>query len=153
MIEDRTYRIALVEDNPGDIYLIQETLRDRSIAYTLDLYQDGESIVRVLGCPNTADRDKIPDLVLLDLNLPRIEGLEILKSLRSNPQLATVPIGVLTSSQSSRDRERAELAGANRFVWKPTLLTDFLDTVGGAIEDMLVRPGSIPASFDHDSQG
>lgn len=132
---DRTYQIALVEDNPGDVYLIQEALREKGIQYNLELFQDAEGIVQKLSLDG--DLGRTPDLILLDLNLPKIEGLDVLRSLRSLPGLNGVPIGILTSSQSPQDQAKAEAAGANRYIQKPTSLDDFLQEVGGAIHELL----------------
>lgn len=131
----RNYKIALVEDNPGDVYLIQEALRERGIAYSLELFQDAEGIVQKLSVDHANGHS--PDLILLDLNLPKIEGLDVLRSLRSLPGLDGVPIGILTSSQSPQDQAKAEAAGANRYIQKPTSLDDFLQEVGDAIHDLL----------------
>ena len=133
----RTYRIALVEDNPGDIYLIQEALREKKIPYTLDIFEDAEKIVERLAERHTESPDSLPDLILLDLNLPRIEGIDLLRSLRGLDGLADIPIGILTSSQSPQDRQQAEAAGASRFIRKPTSLDEFLAVVGGSISEML----------------
>jgi CheY-like chemotaxis protein len=128
----RTFQIALVEDNPGDVYLIQEALREQSIPYSLELFQDAEGIFDRLK-----SGEKAPDLILLDLNLPKIEGLDVLKVLRNLPGLDEVPIGVLTSSQSPLDKVKATSSGANRFIQKPTSLDEFLIEVGGAIKELL----------------
>lgn len=134
----RNYQIALVEDNPGDVYLIQEALREKGIPYSLELFQDAEGIVQKLSVDH--DGGRTPDLILLDLNLPKIEGLDVLRSLRSLPGLDRVPIGILTSSQSPQDQAKAEAAGANRYIQKPTSLDDFLQEVGGAIHELLNPP-------------
>lgn len=131
----RSYQIALVEDNPGDVYLIQEALREHNILYSLELYQDADGIFERLKSGEVK-----PDLILLDLNLPKIEGLDVLKSLRSLPGLDSVPIGILTSSQSPQDQAKAQASGADRFIRKPTSLDDFLVSVGGAISEMLNCP-------------
>ncbi|HYZ86955.1 MAG TPA: response regulator [Bryobacteraceae bacterium] len=133
----RTFQIALVEDNPGDVYLIQEALREKGIAYNLELFQDAEAILSKMKV--AADEPR-PDLILLDLNLPKIEGLDVLRSLRATPGLDRVPIGILTSSQSPYDQAKAQAAGADRYIQKPTSLDEFLTGVGGAIVELLQTP-------------
>jgi CheY-like chemotaxis protein len=139
MTGPRTYQIALVEDNPGDVYLIQETLRENGIAYNLELFEDAEAILKRLQDGNGSSTSI--DLILLDLNLPKIEGLDVLRTLRSLPGLNEVPIGILTSSQSPQDRAKAQAAGADTFILKPTSLDDFLNSVGGAIKQLLKLDG------------
>lgn len=128
----RTFQIALVEDNPGDVYLIQESLREQGISYTLELFEDAEGIFDRLKSGQSQ-----PDLILLDLNLPKIEGLDVLKVLRALPGLDKIPIAILTSSQSPLDQMKARASGASRYIQKPTSLDDFMATVGGAIKELL----------------
>lgn len=79
----------------------------------------------------------IPDLILLDLNLPRREGFDVLRMVRQRPSPVGVPVGILTSSEAAKDRHRVALIGAERYIHKPPFLEQFLDKVGNGIEDLL----------------
>src|SRR5437016_14181034 len=84
-----TARILLVEDNDGDVHLLEKSLQARDIAYQLIRYEDGEQAMRAIS----SDAFLVPDLVLLDLNLPRREGFEVLRMVRTTPRLVGIPIG------------------------------------------------------------
>jgi len=128
-------RIFLVEDNPGDVYLLEKTLQRRRIDYELTRYADGEQAIRALERDDAA----LPDLILLDLNVPRREGFEVLQAVRGKPSFVGVPVGVLTSSDAARDRHRVTLIGAERYIHKPPTLEEFLEQVGQAIADLLAN--------------
>lgn len=137
----KTIRILLVEDNPGDVYLLEKTLQHRQLRYELTRYVDGEQAIRALQ----QNDNVMPDLILVDLNLPRREGFEVLQTIRSKPGMVGVPVGVLTSSDAERDRHRVALTGrGERYIHKPHLLEEFLDQVGQAIEEMLANAPRIP---------
>jgi two-component system, chemotaxis family, response regulator Rcp1 len=133
--QQKAIRILLVEDNAGDVYLLEETLKRREIDYEITHYEDGEQAIRALR----RDDCLIPDLILLDLNLPRREGFDVLQTIRSKPAMVGVPVGILTSSDAARDRHRVALSGGERYIHKPPTLEEFLDQVGQAIEDMLAN--------------
>jgi CheY-like chemotaxis protein len=123
-------RIVLVEDEPGDVYLLEKALSDRRINYELTCFEDGEQAMQGLS-------KVIPDLILVDLNLPRRDGFEVLRSIRSRPSLVGVPVGVFTSSEAPSDRSRASLIGAERYIHKPAELNEFVSTVGQAVAELL----------------
>jgi CheY-like chemotaxis protein len=125
-------RILMIEDNAGDVYLVEKALQQRQIRYELTRYVDGEQAIRALA----ADDGIVPDLILLDLNLPRREGFDVLRTIRGKPALVGVPVAVLTSSPAARDRHRIALLGAERYIHKPATLEEFIDQVGHAIEDL-----------------
>ena len=132
----KAIRILLVEDNDGDVYLLEKTLENRNIRYELVRYADGEQAIRAL------ERDDCvtPDVILVDLNLPRREGFDVLQTIRSRPSMVGVPVGILTSSDAKRDRHRVALTGrGERYIHKPPMLEDFLDQVGRGIEEMLAK--------------
>lgn len=132
---ERPVRILVVEDNPGDIYLLEKTLKNRDINYALTSYPDGEQAIRALHQQDGI----VPDLVILDLNLPRREGFDVLQTIRSKPSMVGVPVAILTSSDAERDRHRIAVTGGERYIHKPPILEDFLEQVGQAIEDMLAK--------------
>lgn len=133
--KEKIIRIVLVEDNAGDVYLLEKALKGRGLRYELIRYADGEQAIRALQNESSF----IPDVVLLDLNLPRREGFDVLRTIRSRPAMVGVPVGILTSSDAEKDRHRAALLGGERYIHKPPMLEDFLNQVGQAIEDMLTR--------------
>lgn len=117
-----TAPILLVEDDANDALLIQRAFRKANLANPVVRVEDGEAAVAYLGAQAPyADRaaHPLPALVLLDLNLPRRSGLEVLEWLRGQPGLRRIPVVVLTSSRESRDVNRAYDLGANSYLLKP----------------------------------
>lgn len=129
----KTFRIFLVEDNAGDVYLLEKTLQNRGIGYELIRYDDGERAINALR----ADDFIVPDLIIVDLNLPRREGFEVLQTVRGKPGFVGVPRAILTSSDAVKDKHRVAVTGGERYIHKPPMLEDFLDQVGQSIEDLL----------------
>jgi len=127
-------RILLGEDNPADVYLIRQALNENGIEYDLQVAVHGGEILDVV----TSSSPEIPDLIVLDLNLPRHEGLEILKLIRESPQLQRVPVVILTSSDSPKDRLAASALGANCYIRKPSNLDEFMD-IGKTFHELLSR--------------
>jgi DNA-binding response OmpR family regulator len=110
----------------------------RNSRYRIIRYEDGEQAIRALS----QDGIPTPDLMLVDLNLPRREGYEVIRAIRGIPNFVGVPIGVLTSSNAAKDRHRAALIGVERYVHKPPTLEEFVVQVGKAVEELLTRsPG------------
>ncbi len=129
--------IVLVEDNPADAYLLKLALEQNGIAFEMVQFQRGEDALLALSADNDAP---VPDLILLDLNTPRIDGFEVLAGIRENPSLAGVPVAIFTSSSSPADKHRAALLGSTAYIPKPTQLAAFLRDVGGAVKELLARP-------------
>lgn len=117
------YRILIIEDNATDVALIEEALSEHGIRYELEAIDDGQRAVDHLQHIESHSK---PDLIILDLNLPRRDGLEILVRYRMHIPLADVPIVIVTSSNSPSDQQRAKTMGANDFIRKPMNLDDFL---------------------------
>jgi two-component system, chemotaxis family, response regulator Rcp1 len=127
--------ILLAEDNPADVYLIREALREHQVECDMQVASDGQQVLQMLaGEPATPGRH--PSLIILDLNLPRHDGLEILQHLRDTNSLPGVPVVVLTSSDSPRDRQAANQLGVTRFLQKPSSLEQFLN-LGAVFKDLL----------------
>jgi CheY-like chemotaxis protein len=126
-------KILLAEDNPADVYLIEEALREHQVPFEIVVADDGEAAIRMIESGQVE-----PDLVLLDLNMPKRSGGEVLMRLREHPQCRTLPVMVLTSSDSPVDREEAMRLGATSFIRKPTGLDEFLQ-IGAAIKELLAR--------------
>jgi two-component system, chemotaxis family, response regulator Rcp1 len=128
----RPLRIVVFDDNAADVHLLRETLAENGITCELEVFHDGEQINGYL--PSA----KAVDLFVIDLNLPKITGDEILARIRQDETLAVVPVLILTSSNSTRDRDRAMKLGATAFVCKPCTLDEYFE-IGKVIEGLL-RP-------------
>jgi two-component system response regulator len=125
----RTKHLLVVEDDPGDVLLTREALAGTTTPLDVHVVQDGEAAVDFLrreGGHRDAPR---PDLVLLDLNLPRLDGREVLARIKSDPGLWTIPVVVLTTSKAAEDVRRSYELHANAFVTKPAELDRFLSVV------------------------
>jgi two-component system response regulator len=117
--------ILLVEDNPDDIELTLRAFRRNGLRADVQVARDGVEAEEALF----ADETDPPALVLLDLKLPRLNGLEVLKALREHPQTSTIPVVVLTSSVEEEDLVAAYRLGANSYIRKPVEFGAFLDAV------------------------
>jgi len=140
--------ILLVEDDPGDVLLVREALAEHKIANRLSVVGDGVMAMEYLrGEGNYASSER-PELVILDLNLPRKSGSEVLAELKGDPELAAIPVVVLTTSQTEADVLRAYQQHANAFITKPLDFERFKQIVQQIDEFFigLVRlPGRPPA--------
>jgi CheY-like chemotaxis protein len=133
-----TYHILLIEDNPGDVLLVEEALRVHGLAYRLTRHETVDSAVRAVN-NYTGNGDDIPDLLLLDYNLPRGDARSVLIAAANNPALARTAKAVITSSVAPRDRDDALKNGADCFIYKPAELESFLNEVGSKIAALLVK--------------
>ena len=124
-------QILLVEDNPGDVRLTKEALRGARVTNELHVVGDGEEAIAFLNRQGVHEDAPRPDIVLLDLNLPRLDGSEVLAQIKSDPDLAKIPIIVLTSSSAEADIQRAYALHANCFISKPVDFTEFIHAVRG----------------------
>lgn len=125
--------LVIIEDNPVDVRMVQRALRAHGIQHELIVIADGERAIEyVENCPEEAS----PDLVLIDLNLPRQHGLDVLRRFRFAPAFVDSRIVVLTSSASDGDRRRAELIGVDRYIRKPMQIEEFI-AIGGTLGDLL----------------
>lgn len=117
--------ILLVEDNPDDQELTRRALRKHRIGNELRIACDGVEALAMLE----ADQETLPQVVLLDLKLPKLDGLEVLKALRANPRTRHVPVVVLTSSDEESDLVKSYEGGANSYIRKPVDFEQFSDAV------------------------
>jgi CheY-like chemotaxis protein len=118
--------ILLAEDNPADVYLIRASLDEHRVDLSLQVAVDGSQVLRIIDEQDRLDATELK-LIILDLNLPRHDGIEILQRLRESDHLNRVPVVVLTSSDSPRDRVAACELGAAGFLRKPSNLEQFLN--------------------------
>lgn len=129
MMAAEPIQILLVEDSPGDVRLTQEILKDAKIANHLSVVGDGEQAMRFLRRENGFGEAPRPDLILLDINLPRKNGREVLAELRQEPELQRIPVIMLTTSAADEDIAAAYQLGGNCYITKPIDLGDFIDVV------------------------
>lgn len=125
-------KILLVEDNPDDELLTIRALKANNIANTVDVVRDGEEALDYLvgkARDGSGELARLPQVVLLDLKLPKIDGIEVLKALRACDRTRTLPVVILTSSNEERDIISGYLNGANSYVRKPVDFDQFLDAV------------------------
>ena len=132
--------ILLAEDNPADVYLIREALREHGVDCLVRVESDGRQVLRIIADAKTPRGEDL-SLIILDLNLPLHDGIEILQELRKTRALAHVPVVVLTSSDSPRDRIVASELGATCYLRKPSNLDQFL-SLGAVFKDLLASPKS-----------
>jgi CheY-like chemotaxis protein len=132
-------RILLAEDNPADIYLIRQALAENNVSCLLQVVRDGNEALSFLRAEGEFAGAATPHLILLDLNLPRHDGMEVLQHVRQDRQLAAVPVIIFTSSDSPADRLSATHLGVTRFVKKSSLLDEFM-AVGAVIREVLAAP-------------
>jgi CheY-like chemotaxis protein len=135
----RTYDVLLVEDDAADAMLIEEALLERGMARTINLVGDGVAALEYL---RDAERSR-PDLIVLDLNMPRMNGRELLAVLKDDADLLTIPVVVLTTSASPDDVTSAYDRHANAYVTKPVNLDDFLQAVR-SIDAFFLDTAAIP---------
>lgn len=141
----RTVEILLVEDNPGDVRLAREALKGTSDSSHLSVARDGEEGLAFLRREGKYAGAPVPDMVLLDLNLPRKNGRQVLADMKADPRLRKIPVVVLTSSRAQQDIRSSYELHANCFVSKPHDLEQYLSTVR-SIHDFWVSVASLPAT-------
>jgi chemotaxis family two-component system response regulator Rcp1 len=134
-------RIFLAEDNRADVFLLREALSAVGQEYVLQVAEDGESAMRELELRGAGPLDARPELIVLDLNLPKLNGRDILRRVRTLACYRDVPIVVLTSSDSPSDRGQAEALGASAYIQKPPRLEEFLK-IGDALMRFVRGPSN-----------
>ncbi len=117
--------LLLVEDNPADVFLVREALREEGLDCDLQVVDDGEQAIQFFERVE-AGRQAPPDLLLLDLNVPRIGGEQVLERVRRTQPCARIIVVVITSSDSPRDRQKASDLGADEYFRKPANLDEFM---------------------------
>src|ERR1700686_5005162 len=139
----RPIEILLVEDNPGDVRLTVVGLKESKVRNNLHVAKDGVEAMAVLRREGQHAGAVRPDLILLDLNLPRMDGREVLSAIKSDAKLKTIPVVVLTTSRAEQDVLRSYELQANCYITKPVDLEQFL-TVVRSIEDFWLTIVTLP---------
>ncbi len=135
--------ILLVEDNEGDIVLTKEALSDAKIKNKVSVAKDGEEAIRFVN-EGLLDDNLLPDLILLDINLPKVDGKEVLHYLKTNAHLKKIPVVMLTTSSSELDVVDSYNNYANCFITKPVNFNKFFDVVR-MIEDFWITIVKLPS--------
>jgi len=134
-------RILLVEDNPGDVELVRLALEKAELDCELTVLDDGAEALELVRQKGKYANAPAPDLAVLDLNVPKYDGVEILEALRANPAFANVRVAILSSSYSPRERARSEKYRISRYIIKPLDLDEFLQ-IGVILKDLLADGAS-----------
>jgi len=135
--------ILLVEDNPGDARLAKEALRDSKLKNNLYVVEDGIEAMKFLRAENPYEKAIRPDLILLDLNLPRMDGREVLKAIKSDERFKRIPVVILTMSNAEEDILKSYNLHANCYITKPIDLDQFIKVVQ-SIEDFWLTIVRLP---------
>ena len=146
MVVPRTMRsidILLVEDDPGDIRLTREALKGSKLLHDINVVEDGVAALDYLRRRSPYEHAVRPDLVLLDLNLPRMDGREVLAVMKQDPALRAIPVVILTTSQAEEDVLRAYNLNANCYVTKPVDFDQFMRIVR-TIEEFWLNVVTLP---------
>ncbi|WP_238017033.1 response regulator [Dactylosporangium sp. AC04546] len=135
--------VLLVEDDPGDVLMTQEAFEEHKVRNKLNVVQDGEEALAYLRREGRYAEATRPDLILLDLNLPRVDGREVLQSIKEDPDLRRIPVVVLTTSQADEDIMRSYSLHANAYVTKPVDFDSFIAVVR-QIDEFFVSVVKLP---------
>ena len=143
----RPIDILLVEDNPGDVRLTREAFKEGQINNDLVVVRDGEAALDFLYQRDEYAEASRPDLILLDLNLPKIGGLEVLDAIKGDPSLRSIPVIILTGSESEEDIIRGYNAHSNAYLTKPVTPDGFIELVR-TFEDFWLTLVHLPSNPD-----
>ena len=135
--------IFLIEDNPADVELFRMALREAAVDCNLMVFEDGGEIIDHIRTSDLALPEAVPSLIILDLNLPKNNGLEILQVIGDTPVFGTVPLAVLSSSSSPRERARLASFPIREFIVKPPDLEEYLN-IGKIVRALLEEGKSRP---------
>jgi two-component system response regulator len=136
------FRILLVEDNPNDIEITRRALERGQVKNELTIARDGQEALDILFDRTEGD-GSLPGLILLDLNLPKVDGREVLARVKTHPQLKRIPVIVLTTSTREEDIVRTYDLGVNTFISKPVRFEDFIKVVS-AIQEYWIGIATLP---------
>jgi CheY-like chemotaxis protein len=135
--------VLLVEDDPGDVLLVRESFEDHKVGNILSVVSDGVEALQYLRRQGRYAEATRPDLILLDLNLPRMNGNEVLAEIKNSPDLATIPVVVLTTSEAEEDVVRSYELHANAYITKPVDFERFRRIVH-QIDDFFIGVVKLP---------
>jgi CheY-like chemotaxis protein len=130
-----TYAILLVEDDPDDVELMIQALSDNDVPYRMETISQGDKVV-----PHLERCETLPDIVVLDLNLPKLHGREILTRLKAQPRLQGLPVVILTTASSQQERDQCLRLGADLFITKPSTVKGFNEMIAAIVERVRKQP-------------
>lgn len=145
MVRSRPLEMLLVEDNPGDVRLMREALSDGPGTTTLSVVNDGVAALAFLRHDSQTPAAPPPDLIVMDLNLPKMNGRQVLAAIKGDPYLRRIPVVILTTSADERDVLESYDLGANCYITKPADLDQFIATVR-AIEQFWLTVVTLPGA-------
>ena len=119
-------RLLLVEDSPADVYLVKEAMRREGLNFSLEVADNGETAIQILNRLDADTQEAPPGLLMVDLNVPRRNGSEVLDRLRHSPRCGRIPVIMISSSDSPLDRRRAFDLGVTEYFLKPSSLAEFM---------------------------
>jgi CheY-like chemotaxis protein len=143
---NKPFYIMLVEDNPGDVRLTQEALKESKLYHELFIAMDGEEALEFLHQEGRFEEVPIPDIILLDLNLPKKNGREVLAEIKEDPKLKQIPVVILTTSEADIDIERCYEMHANCYITKPVEFEKFLEMIK-KVEDFWLSIVKLPGEI------
>ena len=147
-MQTKPLEILLVEDNKGDVGLITEFFSDAKVITNIHIAEDGEEAIRFLYDKNKFLGSKLPDLIILDLNLPKKDGREVLKIIKENKDLKSIPVIILTTSSAEKDILRVYDLHANAYLIKPLDFDEFMKVIK-SIEDFWFKAVTLPPKNSH----
>jgi CheY-like chemotaxis protein len=118
--------LLLVEDSPADVFLIRRAMQEAGLEFSLDVAEDGEAAIRMISRVDDSTDSRAPSVILIDVNVPRRSGNEVLERVRQSPRCACVPVIMISSSDSAAERRRAFDLGATEYFCKPSSLPEFM---------------------------
>jgi len=121
--------ILLIEDDPDDVELLQEALKSADTQYTMQVIAEGDGVFEYLEVCK-----KFPNVIILDLNIPRLHGREVLSMIKTSDRFKAIPVAILTTASAPREREQCLDAGADLFLTKPSTVDGFVKTVQSILD-------------------
>ncbi len=140
---DFTWEILLIEDNAADVYLTREALKETGISHNLQVAQDGVVALEYLQRKGDNADAVRPDIILLDLNMPRMSGFELLARIKSDDVLKSIPVIILSSSTAADDVAKAYALNANCYTRKPVNIDEFIEVING-IQEFWFKTAILP---------
>ncbi|HEX4769789.1 MAG TPA: response regulator [Bryobacteraceae bacterium] len=132
----KAIRVLVAEDNEGDVFLVKEALRLHNLEFHLHVETDGLAAIRYIENVGHTPEAPCPDVFLLDLNLPKVDGYDVLNTLRAHHTCSRVPVIIVTSSDAPKDWRQAELLDAKHYFRKPSDLTEFM-ALGAVVREAI----------------
>ena len=141
----QAFHVLLVEDNAADIYLFREALKAAGLNFELTVIENGAEGLAFARRQGEYAGSSVPDLAVLDLNLPKSGGASVLEAMRQNKDLERVPVFIMSSTAAPREQARAKELGIERFITKPPDLEDFLQ-IGQVVKEVLLKGRALTRS-------